>query len=260
MSDTPNPTSAMLWFFIITSIYFVVKYNTGGDNSDSGKTKQNVFLGVYVLLIVIGEYIINLGLTKSMCGTSQWSTAMIVTIVPWVIIFGILNLMLLSFPGWLSPFSNTFGYGIARLAGLNDLMNNIVEPKISETANKPTKDMQEALAHIYADKSLLVNEITQTNFDTFWNKMKVIFKSNAGQFKEQLRNMVRLKDIVAEFIWYMLTGTLVTSVGYNYTVNVGCKQSVQEMQKRHDEYEEDVINAQEEKANASPQRVYSTYE
>ena len=260
MSDTPNPTSAMLWFFIITSVYFVVKYNTGSDNSDSGKTKQNVFLGVYILLIVIGEYIINLGLTNTMCGTNQWSTAMIVTIVPWVIIFGILNLMLLSFPGWLSPFSNTFGYGVARLAGLNDLMNNIVEPKISETASKSTKDMQEALAHIYADKSLLINEITQTNFDTFWNKMRVIFKPNAGQFKEQLRNMVRLKDIVAEFIWYMLTGTLVTSVGYNYTVNVGCKQSVQEMQKRHDEYEEDVIKVQEEKANASPQRVYSTYE
>ena len=35
-----------------------------------------------------------------------------------------------------------------------------------------------------------------------------------------------------------LTGTLVTSVSYNYILNSGCTQSVAEMEKRHDEYVE----------------------
>ena len=256
MSNTPNPSSAIFWFFIITSIYFTVKYNTKNNE----KSAQNMYFGIYILLIVIGEYFINLGLTKTMCGTNQWGTAIIVTIIPWVIIFGILNLMLVVFPGWLSPFSNTFGYGVTRLAGLNKLMNNIIKPKVSDSASSETKEMQETLAHIYSDKSLLINEITQDNFDVFWERMKGIFTKNAGEFKEKLRDMVYLKDIVSEFIWYMLTGTLVTSVGYNYTVNAGCKQSVQEMQKRHNEYEKDMQQVQEEQINKKPKRVYTTYE
>lgn len=258
MSDTPNPSSAIIWFFIITSIYFTIKYNTGNNKND--KSKQNMYFGIYILLIIIGEYFINLGLTNAMCGTNQWGTAIIVTIIPWVIIFGILKLMLTVFPGWLSPFSNTLGYGVARLSGLNDLMNKLIKPKISDSATPATKEMQEALAHIYADKSLLINEITIDNFETFWDKMKGIFIANPGELKNKLENMVRLKYIVSEFIWFMLTGILVTSVGYNYTVNIGCQQSVQEMQKRHDEYEKDIQKTEEEQINKKPNRVYSTYE
>ena len=262
-TSTPNPTSAILWFFIITSVFFTIKYFIGGEKNDPDKSKQNIFMGIYILLIIIGEYFINLNLTKTMCGTNQWGTAIIVTIIPWVIIFGILNVMLIIFPGWLTPFSNTFGYGIARLAGLNNLINEIFEVKTSDTSSKQMKEMQEALAHIYSNKSLLINEITQSNFDNFWNKMSVVFKKgvvNNSILKEKLRDMVRLKDLVAQYIWYMLTGILVTSVGYNYTVNVGCQQSVQEMQKRHNEYEEEMMKNTKEKENAPPARTYTLYE
>lgn len=257
MSDTPNPSFAIIWFMIITTVYFIIKYNTGNAPN---KSNQTVYFGIYILLIVVGEYFINLGLTKSMCGENQWGTATIVTIIPWVVIFGILNVMLMVFPGWLSPFSNTFGYGVARLAGLNDIMNKLIKPKMSESASKETKEMQETLAHIYADKSLLINEITQENFDVFWERMRGIFIDKPDEFKNKLRDMVRLKDIVSEYIWYLLTGTLVTSVGYNYTINAGCQQSVAEMQKRHDEYEKDMQENEEAKANKKQTRIYSTFE
>lgn len=262
-TSTPNPTFGILWFFIITSIFFVIKYFIGQNRTPEGLQKEKVFTGIYILLIIVGEYFINLNLTNAMCGTNQWETAILVTIIPWVIIFGLLNIMLIVFPGWLAPFSNTFGYGIARLAGLGDLMEKIIKPKIDNAASQQMKDMQEALAHIYSDKSLLVNEITLGNFDNFWSNMSVVFKKgvvNNADLKNQLRNMVRLKDLVAKYIWYMLTGILVTSVGYNYTVNVGCSQSVTEMQKRHDEYEEDLAKQEEEKANAPPQRMYTLNE
>jgi len=66
-------------------------------------------------------------------------------------IFGILNLLLLTLPGWLAPFSNTFGYAIAKLAGLSDLMNEILRPKIvSKDLPKDSNliPVQEALAHL----------------------------------------------------------------------------------------------------------------
>ena len=257
MNNTPNPSFAIIWFIIITTIYFIIKYKTPNNII---KSKQNMYFGIYTLLIVIGEYFINLGLTKAMCGTNQWGTATIVTIIPWVIIFGILKIMLIAFPGWLSPFSNTFGYGIARLSGLNNIMNKLIKPKINDSATPESKEMQEALAHIYADKSLLINEITQENFELFWDKMKGLFTEQQDELKEKLKDMVRLKDIVSEYIWYMLTGTLVTSVGYNYTINIGCKQSVQEMQKRHDEYEKDVLKTNNKDNDKKPKRVYTTYE
>ena len=64
-SSTPNPSSAILWFFIITSIFFSIKYYIGDDKAE-GSSKKNVFMGIYILLIIIGEYFINLSLTNAM--------------------------------------------------------------------------------------------------------------------------------------------------------------------------------------------------
>ena len=70
--------------------------------------------------------------------------------------------------------------------------------------------------------------------------------------------LLHIWDNVSEYIWYMLTGTLVTSVSYNYVVNKGCSQSVKEMKKRRKAYEKRL----EEKQAASKvePKVYTTTE
>lgn len=191
---------------------------------------------IYALLLIIGEYIINVSLTKALCGTSQLMTALKVTVIPWIIIFGLLNILLKIFPGWLSPFSNTFGYAITRLAGINNLMNDIFLSDI-KSSDTNLKSANEALAYIYTDKSLLINEISIENFDDFWSHMKPLMKQDADNFKDSLFNMIRLKDIVAEYIWYLLSGVLVTSVSYNYIINSGCRQSIKEINSRMKKYE-----------------------
>jgi HSP90 family molecular chaperone len=182
-----------------------------------------------------------------------------ITTIPWTFIFVVLTYLLTLFPGWLSPFSNTIGYGVVLLGGIGSLMNNILQPNPKLVPNNPqTKIIQESLAHIYADKSLLINEITLENFDYFWQMMSGIFKAGVKdnlQLKNQLYNMVRLKTLVAEYVWYILTGVLVTSVSYNYLVNSGCSKSADEMKKRHDEYEEQMKNISND-----DKRVYSTTE
>jgi hypothetical protein len=250
--STSSPTTALFWFLIITTIYFVIKYNI------TDATQNKIYFGIYVVLLLIGEYIINLSLTNTMCGSQQWNTALLVTLIPWVFIFGILNVVLQIFPGWLAPFSNTFGYGIAKLMGVNSLLNKILKPKLEMSGTADNKMMAEALEHIYTDKSLLINEITPNNFDRVWTSMSYLFNdgvANNIDLKTQLLNFIRLKDIVAEFIWYMLTGGLVTSVGYNYVVNAGCSQSVKDMKRRHKEYEETVAKASNNPTAA--QRVYT---
>jgi hypothetical protein len=243
----------MLWFFLITTIYFVVKYSTEGQNI--------VYFGIYALLLIIGEYFINLSLTNAMCGSNQFNTAIFVTLIPWVFIFGILNLVLSVFPGWLAPFSNTFGYGITKLMGINTILNDIFKPKIVK-GDLGGEKMAEALEHIYSDKSLLINEVTPANFETFWENMTPLFQAGVEKntvLKNSLLNMVRLKDIISEYIWYMLTGVLVTSVGYNYVVNSGCTQSIKEMKKRNKDYEDQMQTTADTTATATP-RVYSSQE
>ena len=90
--------------------------------------------------------------------------------------------------------------------------------------------------------------------------MSVLFaegvKDNA-LLKTKLLNHVRAKNITAEYIWYLLTGWLVTSSSYNYLINSRCELSVNEKMKRDNNYKKD----QEEKTkNTIPSRTYTTYD
>jgi hypothetical protein len=139
-----------------------------------------------------------------------------------------------------------------------------LKPDIKGDGNV-TKDqevMMEAITHIYSDKSMLVNEITPINFTSFWNGMKGIMKNEAINNKalqEKLFGLVVLKDTVARLVWYILAGTLVISVSYNYLANAGCQQSVRDMRKKHYEYEEKLANdAEADKSETN--KIYSTTE
>jgi len=257
MTTTANSSTSL--FVLLTAIYAFVKYSTSNTLQS---VENNMYFYIYLLSVLLVEYFVNLNLTTSICGSSQWTTALLVTILPWGIIFGILTLLLTMFPGWLSPFSNTFGYAIALMAGLNDTFSDIIEPNPKGIKLKPDESiLQQALAHIYSDKSLLINEITVDNFDYFWDSMKGVFKQSAYEndtFKNNLYSMVVLKNTVSMCIWYILTGILITSISYNYIINSGCKASAAEMQERHVQYEQELAEAQSSTTTAK--RVYTTTE
>jgi hypothetical protein len=263
MAKTANPTSALIWFIVITILYIVIDYSGVKKLSSNGQS-STVYMMIYALLVIVVEYIGNISLTNQLCGTNQYGTALSVTIIPWVFIFGSILILIRVFPGWLSPFSNTFGYAIAIAAGLNGTLNDILKPDIKGDGNitKDQEVMMEAITHIYSDKSMLVNEITPINFTSFWNGMKGIMKNEAINNKalqEKLFGLVVLKDTVARLVWYILAGTLVISVSYNYLANSGCQQSVRDMQKKHSAYEEKLANdAEEDKSETN--KIYSTTE
>ena len=255
----PNPNVSILFFFIITTIYFILKLVTLPDdyNKSTGSTNI-VWLSIYILLLVAGNYFINLSTTNAMCGgTPQWGTSFIVTIVPYLLIFGVINIILILFPGWLTPFSNTIGYLAANLGGLNDLFNDEIltvplkDNDDGESASDSDIQVGKALQHIYGNKSLLINEIPREgeterqkreSFEQFYSAMErnKIFKKlkerDDNRIKTQLYNLLTIKDIVAEYVWNLLTGLLVTSVSYNYIVNVGCDYSAKQMKNSYKEY------------------------
>ena len=235
-----NSSYSMLYFTLITTIYFAIKYFIESSSVDLSKTdtpeeqsirsrNKIIYTLIYFLLVVVGEYFISVAITKSSCGYPQFYTAFIMTLIPWVIIFLLLCSLLMVFPGWLKPFSNTFGYAVTLVAGINNTMNKILKPNVQNSASSDKeKAIQESLALIYQNRTLMINEISRDNFNDFWNTMKTLMKEDQDEKKnkQSLFKMIVLKDTVAEYIWYMLTGLLVCSIGFNYLISATCKKPI----------------------------------
>jgi hypothetical protein len=251
---SPNPSAAMLFFFAITSIYCIFSIFMGGGDDHT----KIIMKAAYIVLVVTGEFFINLNLSNQVCGVNQWGTIFYITILPWLLIFGVLHLALIMFPGWMAPFSNTFGYIVVKLMGLPELMEKIVAPSAKG------EEAARAILSITSDDSLLVNQFVpesltdkldangnptgkkwRKNFETTWSTLQSAKILNTfpdvgenNSKRNQLYKFVEMKYSIAEYIWNLLSGFLVTSISYNYIINIGCKKSAATMKKLRDDYEE----------------------
>jgi hypothetical protein len=251
-NNGPNPSTSVFTFFLITLFYFVAKYKT----PDSMSTMLNI---IYIIAIISTQISINTALAKSICNNAQSiNVGITATIFPMLFIFGLLQLLLTIFPGWIEPFSNTFGYGITKIVGLHDLMKRLlVAPNFSAD---PSKKIINAVNNIYNDPSIFINQFNYANDEDFnrtWNNSYAngngIFVKNArnaptvaspsnpnptpgSPLYEEFRDMVKLKDIVGTFIWYILVGVIVTSKSYNYIISQPCSLNASVAQKAVDNY------------------------
>ena len=253
----PNPGISLLFFFIVTTVLFIAKlFMLPKQLKGQGNTMNIIMLCIYLFLLIIGNYFINMSTTSALCGgTPQWGTTFIITLLPWILIFAVINMLLIVYPGWLIPFSNTIGYFGAKIGGLNDLFNDhILKPRLDikeeeeKIGGKSNLQIAKALQQIYGNETLLINEIPRDgdneqeqiqHFKDFITSMSKIgiFKKNIDEGVQlQLYNLLKIKDIVAEYIWYLLSGFLVTSISYNYIVNVGCTYSAKQMKTSYDKY------------------------
>ena len=254
-SEKPDPLIPLLYFFVITCIYCIITIVMGGSNS----MQKIIMKSCYILAVIVGEYFLNLKLTFHMCKVYQWESTLFITIVPWLLIFGVMHLFLSMFPGWLSPFSNTFGYLAAKLMGLPDLMQELKTDKIQDPA------AFQVINSLMNDPSLLINQyspedvkdikdpsdplgikIIQTRplFDGVWTNLKdsgLIKKfdniKDSDKYRDKLYKFVDMKYTISELIWNLLAGGLVTSVSYNYIIDIGCSKPAEEIKERHDAYQ-----------------------
>lgn len=235
---------AIGFFLVLFAGYCYYKYKKNGVLSGGVTT-------MFFIVLITGEYFINLAMSKDICGFDQEKTALIATLLPWILVLGVLKAALVVFPGWLTPFSNTFGYVfVSVVTDLKDVFNNILTPQfdlappkegqkgggdstgglqdsadIPEDSVKNKQDIGRALEQIYTDQSILLNELNLDNLDRFWDSFKeskLIRPSAKVEDLEKIRKFLMMKDIVGEFVWLVLCGMLVVSISYNYLLNSGC--------------------------------------
>ena len=258
MAIFQNITSPNLGFFIflmLTLAFLIFEVLT--------KEKyQSLVFKIYLSTILFSQFLLNINLTKELCGEANTFIAFIYTFIPWTMIFGIVILFLSAFPGWLAPFSNTFGYFIISMYKLDLKFSDVIlsEP-MTAGEDQDTSKVNQLLQNILSNKSVLINEIPNAgagfvNFIEKLNKIKLIktdiditIDDKTGNYSnpklEALQELIRVKFLIANIIWYLLTGLLTISIAYNSIIQSECKNSVNYIERQY------AVNQQEvERINA----------
>lgn len=185
---------AIYYYVAVITGYLIYKTMRIPEGPGVQQIVSPVIGGLFVAAVLIFEYMITIGMIKTTCGFEQWEFGAMVTFVPWGLIVGTLLAVLMVRPGWLVPFSNTFGYFLASaIFGLSDTFKKLMRPQTSlpdappepsapplepepsappleqagGQAQSATMDVERALQEIYEDESLLINQITPENIDAF---------------------------------------------------------------------------------------------
>lgn len=224
-------TSAILSFTLITVIYALVKYFIADRFSSRNSGIALACTIVYLAVVVSTQCYINIINAKEKCGgTPQTLTAIYYTILPFLFIFGTLMLVLMFFPGFNSPFSNTLGYLFCKLPfmGIVSTFMNILK----------TDSQNKLLQTVYEDPSMMINEITPANFFVFLTKMgdakNSILSPDYKRFVPDLYDLVVVKDSIGKTIWFILTGVLVILNSHNYIMTIKCNRSADEISAKLD--------------------------
>ena len=236
-----SATTNIKWFFIITVVYFTIKHVAGIFTF----TGELTLFVCYYVLILITQTILNVENSKYICGTSQG--VIYSTMISWVLVFGIFVFMLMIFPGWNIPFSQSIGYSVAQFAGADFLLRKVINRKImlfneqGEPDHRNSTETQQKILELYVnDPSYLINEIPlELNASGEWifwtsdslidDKYKDIKNSDNVKLRDKLFNLLYIKESTAHFIWYNLIGILACLINFNYILTSDCVKSMEQI-------------------------------
>ena len=193
--------------FCISAVFTVAQFNMGSSAT---------FDGIFLLVILIVMYFMNVEVMKNRCGEADMATVSMATFPPWIIMFGSLLVILRMFPGWLQPFSNTIGYVVVLASGGK---KKLVDLFVSN----------DKLQHVYDDPWALMVNFSTTNFDLEMTKLdnaKILKPADELHvFRDAFHKVVRLKDLIAALAWYMLVGSVIISVSYANIIAHKCQSA-----------------------------------
>lgn len=268
---------SLLFFIIITIIYFAfpsigkpqltLSDLENETNMMSFYNKNTRSLAFYLGVVVVSQFFLNIGYLMAKCGGSldkNIGAAALFTFIPWILIFGVMLVVLIIFPGFKSAFSDVIGY-YAVAGGANDIfssiligtdLNQMIEQTGDETKKRELTQAAEAIIKICGNKSILINQMNPDNFLNIWSTLKPLMVPGAFEnveIKQQLLNLVVLKDNIGEALWYVYTAILISSIVYYNLATRGCVKSIDQIKSDHDAYIK-----QQEDANAKKELDNST--
>ena len=265
---------SIIIFIIITIVYCLFSKKPinidsySSDNELKADSTNFTTLGIYFLLVITSQFIINSIYLINKCGGSAGNNigiAAFTTFLPWIFILGAVIAVLIIFPGFKSAFSNVVGY-FAVSTKANEILGSIlIDPDIEKSINQQdnipittdnatndetvlkggNKEQLQKTAQLIlklcSNKSILINQMTPENFMKVWNLMTPLMKDGGngpdiGAKQAELLKLVVTKDNIGEMMWYIYTGILLSSIVSFRLATQGCIKSVEQLKASHDEY------------------------
>jgi hypothetical protein len=253
---------SLLIFAVITLVYYLLlkpKLNASVYDDPTGaeyaaySSSNNTALIVYFIFVILTQMGVNASVMVSKCGGSLMQnigSAFLMTLIPWIFIFGGVLVSLIMFPGFKSAFSNVIGYFAVSNSANNILSELLVNTDLNQTINAATdadpakinslKSAAEAIIKLCGNMSILINQIVPSNFVEYWDMltplMKEQYQNGAPELKQQLLDAVVVRDNIGEALWYVYTAVLLISITQYNIMSRPCNKDLATMQADQDKY------------------------
>jgi hypothetical protein len=271
---------SLLIFAVITLVYYLLlkpKLNASVYDDTTGaeyaaySSSNNTALIIYFLFVILTQMGVNASVMVTKCGGSLMQnigSAFLMTLIPWIFIFGGVLVSLIMFPGFKSAFSNVIGYFVVSNSANNILSELLVNTDLNQTINAAATDADpakinslksaaEAIIKLCGNMSILINQIVPSNFVEYWAMlsplMKEQYQNGAPELKQQLLDSVVVRDNIGEALWYVYTAVLLISITQYNIMSRPCNKDLATMQADQDKYlkTEASINEKTAKQNST---------
>jgi len=272
--------------FILTTVFYYMALKptlTYNDLIDPKKyeeySKNNyLYLGIYLALVMLIQFVVNASVISTTCGGSiseNIGAAGVLTFVPWTLIFGVIIIVLIIYPGFKSAFSDVIGYfyisGPATQIITELLVNRDVEKKLTGNETKEERealeDAADTIVKICGNTSILINQIVPDNFLDYWKILNPLKKPQyrddnspeTQDIRKQLFELVVTRDNIGEALWYIYTGILLTSIVQLKITTRGCNTNTATMEKNYNEFlkKEEEAKAKQAEADSTVYTITS---
>jgi hypothetical protein len=269
---------SLLIFAVITLVYYLLlkpKLDASAYDDPTGaqyaaySSSNNTALLIYFLFVVLTQMGVNASVMVTKCGGSLMQnigSAFLMTLIPWIFIFGGVIICLMMFPGFKSAFSNVIGYFVVSNSANNILTELLVNTDLNQTINAADADPEkknslksaaEAIIKLCGNMSILINQIVPSNFIEYWAMllplMKEQYQNGAPEMKQQLLDAVVMRDNIGEALWYVYTAVLLISITQYNIMSRPCNKDLASMQASQEQYlkTEASINEKTAKQNST---------
>ena len=211
----PSSGIVLTMFTAFLLIYFIARFIL----ADRWAIRSPLLAIPLVIALVVFTGVIQFNsfieLSKYHCGEPQIGQVVGYTLMSNLMYMGVLIVCLYFFPGFKSPFSNTFGY-MAIAIKAKEAMNKVIIEKDSKN---------QLWNEVYQDKSAFINLLTPTKegFDDVLQKLAAdgnMMRPDWDTNKGQLYNLVLIKDYVGQFCWLVLGMALTVSTTFNNILGI----------------------------------------
>lgn len=246
-------------FIILTFVYCIklksrMTFAIFNEDKSLAELKkfENYSLAGYFALVIISQISLNVMSMYFKCGgdfIDSLTNATSLTILPWSLIFGVVIITILIFPGFKSAFSDVIGYFYIS-SKANEVLNTLLIDKnirmdnLQPSEKDKMRDAADLVMKIYGNTSILINQIVPSNYIQMWDQMRILRKpeyqddnnEKTKALKEQLFGLVVTRENVGEAMWYIYTGILIISLVKMNIETRGCSSNIDVMETKYKQF------------------------